>query len=147
MDQLCKALLFEDTNNGDYYLAIVQYVAKINTDKLISTISKLNRASGVKNGEGKEKKKPTIKIADEMMNDELTGFKHNAVSPLGLRRPEKIQVLVSEACVGVNGGYLYLGAGCEHTKLGISVEDLIAVTDAEIGDYSEARVDFDDNTD
>ena len=145
MDQLCKALLFEDSNNGEYFLAIVQYIAKINTDKLISTISKLYGSSSTKYG--KERKKPSIKIADECINDDLTGFKHNAVSPFGLRKPEKIQILVSKACMEVLGGYVYLGAGCEHTKLGISIEDLICTTGAIVGDYSEARADFDNSLD
>ena len=59
----------------------------------------------------------------------------------------KIQILISEACTNVKGNYIYLGAGCEHSKLGISIDDLIAVTSAVIGDYSETRADYDDDLD
>ena len=115
---------------------------------MIGTISRLNGiGSSSSSSSDKEKKKPSIKIADESINDDLTGFKHNAVSPLGLRTPEKIKILISQACMGATGGYIYLGAGCQHAKLGISVDDLVGVTGAEIGDYSETRVDFDSNLD
>ena len=46
-DQLCKAILFEDSNTSTdsqratkYYLVIVQYIAKISSDKLKEFIQK-----------------------------------------------------------------------------------------------------------
>ena len=45
----------------------------------------------------------------------------------------------TQACEKASAGYLYLGAGNEHAKLGISIGDLIAVTKATVADISDTR--------
>lgn len=108
--QLCKALLFEDTaaptsSPNRFYIVIVQYVAKVSPEKLKEVVWRMVKSS---NG-NTHHAAPHLRVADEADSDNLTGFKHNAVSPFGLRK--EFTVIIAKACVDVPFGYIYLGAG------------------------------------
>jgi len=132
--QLCKALLFEDTASAatsvsKFFLVIVQYVginvynvlmlnhiirfithilhasAKVSPDKLKDVVWRFQKScSG-----NAQHAAPHLRVADEADSDRLTGFKHNAVSPFGLRT--QFPVILAKACAGVTSSYIYLGAG------------------------------------
>lgn len=89
---LCKSILFVNTRyqqgpaqsiwdpiNAQYYLVIVQYVDKINTQKLNNYVHSTLGGSQV------SKKKYNMRLAPEEKAEELTGFIRNGVCPLGTR--------------------------------------------------------------
>jgi prolyl-tRNA editing enzyme YbaK/EbsC (Cys-tRNA(Pro) deacylase) len=108
--QLCKALLFEDSaappsSPNKFYLVIVQYVAKVSPEKLKEVVWRMLKSSSGNIHHAA----PHLRVADAADSDNLTGFKHNAVSPFGLRK--EFPVIIAKACVDVAFGYIYLGAG------------------------------------
>lgn len=88
---LCKSVILEnkawngvesDPENARYYLVVVQYISKLDTEKLRGLVRDL------KSGESQlSKKKFNFQLADEHTSYELSGFKHNAVTPVGMRHP------------------------------------------------------------
>jgi prolyl-tRNA editing enzyme YbaK/EbsC (Cys-tRNA(Pro) deacylase) len=114
-----------------YFLVVVQYTAKVSSEKLKDFVWRYHKALGL------GALAPHLRVADEADSDRLTGFKHNAVSPLGLRTI--VPVILSKSICSAPGSYIYLGGGSEHTKLGISVSDFVAVSKALVGDVSDPR--------
>lgn len=69
-DQLCKALLFENTSDSSenrFFLVIVQYMAKVSSDKLKDVITRFLRE------ERGECASAHLRVASEADNDRLTG--------------------------------------------------------------------------
>lgn len=69
---------------------VVQYVSKLDTEKLRGLIRDLMPAE-----KQLSKKKFNFQLADEKTSFELSGFTHNAVTPVGMRHP----VPVERGCV------------------------------------------------
>ena len=65
-----------------YYLVIVQYVSKLDTEKLRGLVRDLMPPE-----KQLSKKKFNFQLADEEVSFELSGFSHNAVTPIGMRCP------------------------------------------------------------
>ena len=63
-----------------YYLVIVQYVSKLDTEKLRGLVRDLMPPE-----KQLSKKKFNFQLADEKVSFELSGFSHNAVTPIGMR--------------------------------------------------------------
>ena len=72
-----------------YYLVIVQYVSKLDTELLRSLVRDLKPKE-----EQLSKKKFNFQLADEKTSFELSGYSHNAVTPVGMRHP--VPVWISE---------------------------------------------------
>lgn len=139
---LCKTIIFKNTMcehdncndiyNSKYICVVVQYSAKIATDRLREFIHKLPppelRLS---------KKKINFQLAEEENSLKLSGFAHNAVTPIGMLT--KIPVIACKACVALRPSFVWLGGGAVDVKLGISVADLIAATGAVVADISDPR--------
>lgn len=91
IDHLCKSILFENTRytlldessdpldpaNSRFYLVVVQYTDKINSQKLNNYVQ--HELGGGKLG----RKKYNFRLAPEDSAAELTGFIRNGVSPFG----------------------------------------------------------------
>ena len=79
-----------DPENARYYLGVVQYISKLDTEKLRGLVRDL------KSGERQlSKKKFNFQLADEHTSYELSGFKHNAVTPVGMRHPVPVFFLLT----------------------------------------------------
>ena len=65
-----------------YYLVIVQYVSKLDTELLRTLVRDLKPKE-----ERLSKKKFNFQLADEKTSFELSGYSHNAVTPVGMRHP------------------------------------------------------------
>ena len=79
-----------DPENARYYLVVVQYISKLDTEKLRGLVRDL------KSGESQlSKKKFNFQLADEHTSYELSGFKHNAVTPVGMRHPVPVFFLLT----------------------------------------------------
>ena len=86
-EQLCKSILFEntvcghencdDTHDSRYYVVIVQYVRKIDTDLLSSALAHLVK-------DKKSKIKCNFRLVSEETSHQLTSYQHNAVTVYGM---------------------------------------------------------------
>ena len=65
-----------------YYLVIVQYVSKLDTELLRGLVRDLRPKE-----QQLSKKKFNFQLADEATSFELSGYSHNAVTPVGMRHP------------------------------------------------------------
>ena len=86
-EQLCKSILFENTlcshencddiNDSRYYVVIVQYIRKINTDLLSAALAHLVK-------DKKNKMKYNFRLVSEEISYQLTSYQHNAVTVYGM---------------------------------------------------------------
>lgn len=127
---LCKSIVMENTqahksvkdcsdrNNSKYYVIVVQFTARLNAEKIKAFVHLLN--------EGKiPKKQFNLRLAPEEVSNKLTGFEHNAVTPIGMR--EDIPVILSDAIVKLSPRLFWLGGGEVNLKLGIQTDDFIRI--------------------
>lgn len=139
---LCKTIVFEnvscehssckDITDSKYYCVIVQYCARIQAEKLRDFVYRLKP-------EDKRipKNKFVLRLADEAVSQALTGFVHNAISPLGMLTP--IPLIVCSSAASVRPSFLWLGGGAVNVKLCIPTADLVRITGALVADVSEER--------
>jgi prolyl-tRNA editing enzyme YbaK/EbsC (Cys-tRNA(Pro) deacylase) len=138
-NQLCKSLLFqnmapqfdesEGPGSAKFYLIIVQYASKFSPDKLRAAIQKMRPPET-------RQQKIDYRMAAQEINDEVTGFQHNAVSPFGLAT--KIPILLSEACTR-ECKYLFMGGGAVNVKLGMAMSSFLACASPIVADISDPR--------
>ena len=83
-------------------------------------------------------------LAPEKVNDEMTGFLHNAVCPFGLATP--IPILVCASCLQLSPPFLWMGGGEVDVKLGLPVSDFVRATGALVADVSAPRQGVEDVT-
>jgi prolyl-tRNA editing enzyme YbaK/EbsC (Cys-tRNA(Pro) deacylase) len=141
-EHLCKTIIFRNTmcehnNCSDifdtkYVCVVVQYCAKIAGDRLKEFVHKLPPPE-----QRLSKNKINFQLADESISLQLSGFIHNAVTPLGMHT--SMPVIVSEACAQLNPSFVWLGGGAVDVKLCITVADLIKTTNALVANISDPR--------
>ena len=66
-----------------------------------------------------------MRLVPEEINDELTGFAHNAVAPVGCAT--KMPMIVSHKIAQLNPEIFWLGGGEVDLKLGLSWAEFAAV--------------------
>ena len=81
--------------------------------------------------------------APEKVNDEMTGFLHNAVCPFGIATP--IPILICASCLQLSPPFIWMGGGEVDVKLGIPVKDFIRATGSLVADISQPRNDAEDD--
>jgi prolyl-tRNA editing enzyme YbaK/EbsC (Cys-tRNA(Pro) deacylase) len=139
---LCKALLLDnkkvsadaatknDPTNPKFVLVVIQYEATLDTKKLTTAIRKLRPV---------ENRLPEsqfdFQIASSEDNDRITGYKHNSVTPFGLK--ESVPIILAEAIV--KESYFWMGGGHIHLKLGMSVSDFQKQPNVVVMDVSNPR--------
>ncbi|KAI8810270.1 YbaK/aminoacyl-tRNA synthetase-associated domain-containing protein [Cladochytrium replicatum] len=135
---LCKTVVFENTRhnptsslldptNSKYYCVIVQYVSKINTQKIMNFVRDLNNRSV-------SKKYYNMRLAPEEKSFELTGFENNAVSPIGMAQP--IPVILSQSIMELQPPVVFLGAGHIDWKVAVPTEELVQKVKCFVADTS-----------
>jgi prolyl-tRNA editing enzyme YbaK/EbsC (Cys-tRNA(Pro) deacylase) len=82
-------------------LCYVQYTARLNADKLKNIIHKLN---GGRIG----KQYFNMRLCPEDVSDGLSGYEHNAVSPIGIKTP--LPIILSHRCACIVVDALTFGA-------------------------------------
>ncbi|XP_002985588.2 uncharacterized protein LOC9653783 [Selaginella moellendorffii] len=142
IDHLCKSMVMvntqapshitdcSDRKNSKYYVIVVQYNARLNAEKVKKFIYDLN--------EGKiPKKRFNLRLAPEEESQRLSGYEHNAVTPIGMRTD--IPVILSDAIANLKPDFFWLGGGDVDLKLGINTQEFIALTNPFVIDctYSE----------
>ena len=139
--QMCKSMVMENTaltpgcsaeeQNLRYVVVVVQYSAKFNADKLAKAIR--NIPSEVH----KPKKSFHFRLAPEAVANDLAGFQHNAVSPLGLLTP--LPVIIAEAISKLDSPYIWMGGGHVNLKLGCLFGHLARALKPLVADISDPR--------
>eukprot|EP00897_Mesotaenium_endlicherianum_P010907 jgi/Mesen1/9845/ME000070S09132 len=107
-----------DPKNSKYYVIIVQYAARLNAEKVRNFVHALN-------GGAIPKKRFNLRLAPEDVSDALTGFTHNAVTPVGMLTP--IPVILSDAIVKLQPPFFWLGGGEVDLKLGIRTREFLDI--------------------
>lgn len=139
IDHLCKSIVMVNTqadenikdcsdhNNSKYYVIVNQYNARLNAEKVRTFVHSLNK--------GKiPKKRFNMRLAPEEVACELTGYVHNAVTPIGMKTD--IPVILSDAIVKLRPDYFWLGGGEVDVKLGIKTQEFIDLVKPFIVDCS-----------
>jgi prolyl-tRNA editing enzyme YbaK/EbsC (Cys-tRNA(Pro) deacylase) len=136
-----------DPANSRYYLVVVQYTDKINSQKLNNYVQ--NELGGGKLG----RKKYNFRLAPEDSAADLTGFIRNGVSPFGalieLMRcsrcsypldktglKSKVPVIVTENITNLQPPIVYFGAGHPDHKIMCPTAEFISVTKAMVTDLA-----------
>ena len=137
VDHLCKSIVMENTRAPEelqgcedptyskYYMVIVQYTAKLNAEKLKSFVHGLA-------GGRLPKKKINMRLVSEEVNDRLTGFAHNAVTPMACAT--RIPLIISHKIPALSPDFFWLGSGEVDLKVGFSAAKFIEVYQPYVAD-------------
>lgn len=140
LNQLCKSIIFENTacshNNVDdytdsrFYCVIVQYASRFDAELLKDVIHVLRKPT-----DRIPRKKFHFQLANEEDSFRISGFKHNAISPFGLKID--IPFVLCSRIVETSPDYFYCGGGKVDVKLGLPTRDFITSKKPIIGRISK----------
>ena len=130
--QLCKSMIMENTKVSDmtleaataagrvkYVCVVLQYAgAKLQKEKLTDAVRRMEGPKAV------GKKQYSLRMVSQEVSDSLSGYAHNAVTPLGMAQP--VPVLLSDKIKALPEGRLWLGGGEVDLKLRVDVAELVA---------------------
>ncbi|KAI9091831.1 YbaK/aminoacyl-tRNA synthetase-associated domain-containing protein, partial [Phlyctochytrium arcticum] len=135
IDHLCKTILFENTkwkdtdhSNPRYLLVVVQYVDKMNAQKLMNFVRDLGNKAVAR-------KWYNMRVASEEKNREMTGFEPGGVTPFGTSK--SLPIIVTENITKLDPPIIYLGAGHKDWKVCIEVKALIRSTKCFVADLQQ----------
>ena len=134
--QLCKSMIMENTKVKDktveecreagrvkYVCVVVQYDGpNLNREKLTDVVQAMEGSKAV------GKKQYNMRMVDGDVSAALSGFEHNAVTPLGMATP--LPVVLSARIAKVPDGQLWLGGGEPDLKLRVDGDEFIKVFNA-----------------
>ncbi len=110
-------------------MVVVQYTAKLNSDKLNKIVRERS---------GLSKKYFNFRLCPPDINDQLTGYSHNAVTPLG--SVEKLPVIMSDKIMELakvhRKDYFWLGGGEIDLKWRVSTTDFCSYFDPIVSDIT-----------
>ena len=129
---LCKSMIMENTRLSDltleqatkagrvkYVCIALQYAgAKLQKEKLTDVVRRMEGAHAV------GKKQYSLRMVAQDVSDALSGFEHNAVTPVGMATP--VPLVLSHAIKKLPGGVVWLGGGEVDLKLRFEVAQLVA---------------------
>ena len=136
LDHLCKTIIlkntkFENSLKSKFYqkfiCVIIQYTKSLNNEKLIKTLKKYQN----ENCEQKTSRKMyNFRLASEIENFEVSGFRHNAVMPFLLKK--NVLVVMTGRLEGLEGGYFWLGGGHENVKLRVGYQEFLEKSEYDV---------------
>ena len=131
---LCKSMVMENTKDdrpypeglptttasgpwdSKYVMVVVQYVSKLHAEKIRDLV--FDRRQG-----RTPRKKIKFRLAPEEVSRAITGYGHNAVTPVATARA--IPVLVSHRILDLRPDFFFLGAGEVDLKVGFSAAEFV----------------------
>ena len=140
---LCKTIVMENTkddrpfpeglprpDDGEawstkYIMVVVQYVSKLHAEKIRDFVFE-------KRGGKTQRKKIKFRLAPEEVSDAITGYSHNAVTPVASKT--KIPLLVSHRVLELRPDFFWLGAGEVDLKVGFSAAEFAEAYGAHVID-------------
>jgi prolyl-tRNA editing enzyme YbaK/EbsC (Cys-tRNA(Pro) deacylase) len=140
---LCKSMIVENSHcvnddcsnkkNSRFYCIVMQYSSKLSSDKIMRYLRDLND-----NQLGK--RKFYFRLAYEQDQSKLTGYKFNAVAPIGML--VDVPIIVSKRIVDeLQPCKIYLGGGEVDVKLEVDVHEFIRATGALVADVTDVDAD------
>jgi len=128
VQQLCKSMIMENTKltaeeaaaagRIKYVCFTLQYAGgKLNKEKMHDAV----RTMEGKNAVGK--KQYSIRMVSQEVSDQLSGFPHNAVTPIGMTTP--VPVLLSSKIKALPDGQMWMGGGHQDVKLRLDVAEFV----------------------
>ena len=124
---LCKSIVMENTRVQPdepgvikYWLVIVQYTAKLHSDKLRTFVQSAHSGGGAP----LSKSRINMRLCPEDVSATLTGYVNNAVSPIGLATSLPIIMSHRIAALAPDDQF-WLGAGEVDLKVGLSAADFV----------------------
>ena len=128
--QLCKSMIMENTKVSElsleeatkagrvkYVCVVLQYAgAKLQKEKLTDAVRRMEGSKAV------GKKQYSLRMVSQEVSDSLSGYSHNAVTPLGMAQP--VPVLLSDKIKTLPEGKLWLGGGEVDLKMSVDVAEL-----------------------
>jgi len=126
---LCKSMImcntkcsnsdWKDPKNSKYYVVIYQYTRRFNNEKLVKFVQGLS---------GLSKSKFNFRLAPEEVSEELSGYGHNSVTPLGMKTP--LPIVLSHRILELGKDnpaerFFWLGAGEPDLKLKVFIDDFL----------------------
>ncbi len=124
---LCKSMILENTKcinsdnsdpkNAKFYCVIMQYTTKLSSDKVMRYLREINSESKL------GKRQFYFRLAREEDQAQLTGYKFNAVSPVGMT--QFVPIIFSKAILNQNLSHIFLGGGEVDVKLQVNVREFI----------------------
>lgn len=122
---LCKSLILENTactasdcadpHNSRYYCIVVQYVAAINSQKIFNFVRELSHGP---------RKAYHFHMASGARALELSGFEHNAISPVGMACG-RMPIILAREITRLPHDWFWLGGGQVDLKLGFRVSEFV----------------------
>ena len=144
---LCKTIVMENIHcthdallprfNSRFYAVVVQYVAKLNIEKIKKVIREQWPTAEEDSTAGPcpSNKHFKFQVAPGDASARLTGFEHNAVTLYGMREP--VPILVDEAVAALP--FVWMGGGEESLKLKVNVREVVAGLGCIVGRVSTPR--------
>ena len=122
--QMCKSMIMENTKltaeeakaagRVKYLCVVLQYAgAKLNKEKLTDLVRRMEGKNAI------GKKQYSMRMVAQDVSDQLSGFEHNAVTPIGMATP--VPVILSDKLRSLPDGQLWLGGGEVDLKLRVDV--------------------------
>ncbi|KAJ3103099.1 hypothetical protein HDU97_010379 [Phlyctochytrium planicorne] len=105
-----------DPLNSKYYAVIVQYIGKLNTQKL------MNYARDLKN-KAISKKHYNFRVTADESSFALTGYPSGGVTPIAMN--QNIPIIISKSVLSLQPPVLWLGAGHVDWKVAFPVNSFV----------------------
>ena len=127
--QLCKSMLMENTRlSADeaaaagrlkYVMVVVQYCGlKLQQEKVTEAVRKMEGSRAA------SRKQYSMRMVDQEVSDTLSGYAHNAVTPVGMSTP--VPLICDAPIRFLPRGQLWLGGGEPDVKLRLDVDEMRA---------------------
>eukprot|EP00903_Cladosiphon_okamuranus_P013290 g12389.t1 len=138
-EQLCKTMIMENKSFDEndptmerFYLVVVQYAARLSSQKISAAVARLKAKAG-----GAPRGRCNLQVAPEEVGLSLSGFPHNGVTVFGGLTP--MPIILSDAVLSLRPAFVWMGSGHPLLKLGLSVKDLVTKLGAVVADISIPR--------
>ena len=112
--------------------AVLQYMAPLNGDKLNRCVRAMANSSLADGAPPVSSKMVNMRLCTADVSHELTGFEHNAVSPVGCRT--QMPLVMSDRIAKLYPNWFWLGAGEADLKLGLSAADFVRAYQPTVAD-------------
>jgi len=120
---LCKSIIMENTRveEGDpgvvkYWLVIVQYTSRLDAELLRNFV--YNHHKGLLS-----RAKVNMRLVAEETSDTLSGFRKNAVTPVGMK--VQLPIVLAKEITDLEPDEFWIGGGEVDLKIGLTVSDFI----------------------
>lgn len=139
--QLCKSMVMENTKAPAcaqrFFLVVIQYASAIQAELLKKHVLSIETSDGKR----LSRSQCNMRLASEEDSFRLTGYAHNGVSPVGLRK--ELPLIVASEIAELQ--FMWLGGGEPDLKLGMSVPQFLAGYKATVVSCSNLRRTVEEN--